>query len=141
VLHIGIGLASIGNNVLATWYTVGDEGPEVRISLSEDSGNNFSSAKRIDKGNPLGRVDASFIDENRIVVTWMEDIDSVANILLTLWDKQFNLLEEKVVDSVSNSRASGFPRIATMENKIYVSWTKGNTESSKVATTEILLND
>lgn len=69
----GPSIAANGQNLAIAWFTMQNEKPEARIAFSSDGGENIGLPIKIDEGNPLGRIDLLYLNEDEVLVSWMED--------------------------------------------------------------------
>src|SRR5262249_16294506 len=53
----GPALDADGDHVVAAWYSAAQNKDRVFAAFSDDGGKTFSAPRRVDLGNPLGRVD------------------------------------------------------------------------------------
>ena len=64
-------LATLGKRLAAVWYTGAGEGAG-GVFVAFDQGARFGPPLRVDDGAPEGRVDAVFLEDGALVVTWLE---------------------------------------------------------------------
>ena len=121
----GPAVSTSGERVAVSWYTAPEGEAQVKVALSGDQGAHFGEPIRLDDGDPLGRVDVKFWDEETALVSWVEqESDTIAAIRLKLINMAGEtLLEERVAD-IDPSRSSGFPRMAIQDGTGYLAWTK-----------------
>ena len=119
-----------GNRIVVSWFTNAGDSAKVKVAISENGGETFGEPKQIDLGNPLGRVDVKFDRQENIWVSWMENVDTEAEIFLRKISKE-NVLEEPIkVSTINEHRASGFPRMEILNHELYLVWTNSNEPSS-----------
>lgn len=133
----GPAIAAMGNLVAVLWYTMANDQAKVKIALSRDSGANFSEPVVISDQMPLGRVDVTFIDSENLIAIWVEDGEATATIMAKFISADLKSSPEFILTETSASRASGFPRIASADGRIYLSWTDYDEDTYQVRTAEL----
>jgi hypothetical protein len=61
-----------GERVAVAWFTAAGDSPMVKVAFSENSGDNFSAAMRLDQGSGDGQVTVALL-EHGAVVGWLEN--------------------------------------------------------------------
>lgn len=131
----GPAVASFKNNVVVAWFTAVNENPKVQLAFSKNQGNTFEKPFTINTSETIGRVDVVMASPNAAIVAWMENIGdkTLLQVMKVYADgtKSFPI----TVAETSFKRASGFPQIELINNKLYVAWTavNGNTKTIKTA--------
>jgi hypothetical protein len=116
-------VTSLNENVAVIWFTAAGMENRVNLAFSKNSGTDFETPIRIDTGEPLGRVDISFIDTENVVVSWMEDEGDETFIKFRKVNLNGQLGEIFTLANTSDSRASGFPQMAVLNGNVYFAWT------------------
>lgn len=130
----GPSVAAMNDNVAVAWFSAKDDTPKVQLVLSSDSGMSFSAPIVIASPNTNGRVGTVILESGDIVVSWMDTTDNEANIMLSRYNFNGELLSNVQVAASSASRRSGFPIIEATGNSVYVTWTDiSTTPQVKVA--------
>lgn len=125
----GPALAADGNRVFVSWFTASDEEPKVLAAFSHDGGKSFGEARRIDDGNPAGRIDVEILDPGA-AVSWLErssDTDEGARVRLRYLDDEGKLGASRGVANTSAGRASGFAQMTRYRGELYIAWTDAET--------------
>ena len=122
--------------VAVAWFSMADNSPEVKVSFSYDNGDNFDLPFRIDNGNPLGRIDMKILYSNVVVVTWMEQVKSEAEIVMAKVDHQSGVIEKRHIIATDQSRRSGFPQLELLGNDLFFAWT--TVDSTTIIKTGVL---
>ena len=133
----GPALAAHGGQVALAWYTAARDTPRVLLVFSQDGGAYFNAPFRLDGGKPLGRVDVSWMDENCLAVSWMEETGEEAETRLVIVDKRApdDIRDFFVLVRNSKARASGFPIIEALgENQLLAAWTQADSTGTRVKT-------
>ena len=129
----GPSIAALENSVAVGWFTaVGGEG-KVQIAFSEDNGENFGNSIRVDTKNATGRVEVEMISEKEAAIIWMEPNGEEEVIKVRKVAVSGEIGGPIIVSKTSAERASGFPQMAKVANKLFFAWTQ--TDSAKIVRT------
>ena len=110
--------------VAVAWYTMSNNTPKVQVAISTDSGANFNPPIRIDDGNPLGRVDLVY-DNNNLIISWLENKGKEKGIIRIAKINQDGLVEKKLtITQTSIARSSGFPILEKLDDQLIMAWTE-----------------
>ena len=71
----------------------------------------------------MGRLDVVLLDNGNAIVSSMNNNDGTSEILLHHITQQGQVSDPLIVSETTNTRSSGFPRMALHDNKIYMAWT------------------
>jgi hypothetical protein len=115
--------AADGNRLALPWFTASKDDPRVQVVFSEDGGATFGAPIRVDAGRALGRVDVELKGDGA-VVTWLARSTRGGEVLARRVSPKGDASEVVTVASTGADRASGFPRMASFDGKIYVAWTE-----------------
>ncbi len=119
----GPALDAEGNFVGLAWFSAANEQSVVKLSLSDDGGQNFSEAIALQEANPLGRVDVEVWNKEEVIVTWIEDEGEDTFIKIVRVNASGKIgIPQKIIQTKS-SRRSGFPRIQKVDNRLVLAWT------------------
>lgn len=108
------------------WFTRGrDDQPQVRWALSRNAGKTFGPHQIVDAKAPLGRADVTFLQDGSVAVLWVAaaDDDKTAEVRVRRYPVSGEPDAPLVVTTIAASRASGFPRMAAVADRILVAWT------------------
>jgi thiol-disulfide isomerase/thioredoxin len=132
----GPAVAARGDRLAVGWFTAAKPratgvaaqasagGSRVLLAVSQDGGESFSPAVRVDAGNPAGRVDVEWLDEDTVVAVWNERGEGErAELRARAIDVSGRLEADVTVAPVSAGRGSGFPRLAPYADGVAVAWT------------------
>ena len=135
----GPAISANGNQLAVAWFGKHNKKAEVKIAFSNDDGANFQKPIKIDDGQPLGRVDVLWIDNNELAVSWMEDVDDKAIIKIAKVNTN-GTVEKFDILSVSASRKSGFPILTKLGEELLLAWTEvGADDFTRIKTAKIHL--
>ena len=133
-------IADGNNNVAVAWYTMAHKKPKVMVSISSDAGANFGTPIQLDEGNPLGRVDLVFLN-NQLVVSWLEKIvDDKAAIRLVKINLEGVIERRMTLSQTNTSRSSGFPIMECLDNQLIMAWTEVLDEHENTSIRTALIN-
>ncbi len=116
-------LATAGDTVTVAWFTAPEQRPMVNVAFSVDGGQSFGGPTRVDEGDPLGRVDVELLPDGNALVVWLERLDADAAIRARVVGRDGGLGSAFTVSLTSESRGSGFPRMARVGNEVVIAWT------------------
>ena len=119
----GPALGSHEGSLTLVWFTQARDEPGVWAKRSNDFGESFGDALRLDDGDPIGRVDVSVLGDGSAVIAWLERVDDEAAVLLRRWngDQVGPIIE---LGRTAAHRGSGFPRLATDGSSVWAGWTE-----------------
>ena len=131
----GPSVDTFDNVVGLAWFTATRGEGEVQLIFSEDNGATFGDPIRIDSGNATGRVDLVMLNDSEAAILWMEPEgeDEVIRVMkVNSEGKKGQLI---TVSRTSPERASGFPQMEKLGEKLMFAWTdvSGDTSSIKTA--------
>ena len=133
-------IADGANKVAVAWYTMAGNQAQVKVSLSSDAGANFSKPIQIDEGNPLGRVDLVF-DNNNLIVSWLENSgNEKAAIRLAKVQSNGQIDQRMTVAQTNSARSSGFPIMEKLGNQLLIAWTEILDENENTTVRTALVN-
>ena len=121
----GPAAAASGDDVVVAWFTMAADTAVVRIAFSRDGGATFTAPLRIDDGQPVGRVDVTWLGDGSALAVWIESDDQGAATIRARrvlaaggMDASFEVAPS------SPDRASGFPRVAIAGDTVWFAWTE-----------------
>jgi len=119
----GPAVAARGKDVAIAWFTGAGEQGRTQIVFSKDSGATFGNPIRIDQGKPLGRIDAVWLNDRDVVVSWLENTKNGTEIRIRKISSDGQLSAPFTVADSSSARSSGFPRMAAAQDRLLIAWT------------------
>jgi hypothetical protein len=121
----GPALSADGEKVAAARFTLGGGEAAVRLAFSSDEGHTFPVDVRVDDGNPLGRSDVVLLPSGDALVLWIESpLEGGAEIRARRVAPDGRSDASFLVSATSPERASGFPRMERIGNRVYFAWTE-----------------
>jgi hypothetical protein len=120
----GPAMAAEGDRVALAWFTAPGDEARVKVAFSKDGGASFGDPVVVDAGRPLGRVGVTLADGKAYVV-WMEEADEgMATVEVRRVTRKGKVSKSRRIARTSAERASGFPQIARIGDRLVVAWTE-----------------
>lgn len=123
----GPAVAADGRRAAVAWFTAAPS-PRVNVAFSDDGGASFDSPVRVDGGQPQGRVGVILLDDGSALVSWLERAGDGAEIRLRRVPRAGLPPADTTgvirLADTSSERASGFPRMARLGDRILFAWTE-----------------
>jgi hypothetical protein len=120
----GPAIVANGDTVAVAWYTGARDTAKVQVAFSTDAGASFGAPVRLDAGNPAGRVAMTFDGRGSVIVAWVERLaGGDADVRARVVAPDGRATASVVVTRSSAARASGFPHLARVGDRLYASWT------------------
>jgi hypothetical protein len=131
----GPSVASDGRaSVVVAWFTAARDSALVMLSFSDDHGDNFGNAIRVDEGGPVGRVDVEMLADGSALVSWLEGGEGDgATVFVRRVTPDGRISTHQFVTASSGARSSGFPQMAISGDVVVFAWTDPG-EPSRVRT-------
>ncbi|MGH7678759.1 MAG: hypothetical protein ACRENU_09855 [Gemmatimonadaceae bacterium] len=137
----GPAVAASGDRVALAWFTAANDSPRVKLAFSGDRGATFGAPVRIDEGSPAGRVDVAMLRNGDALVSWIERTGGdTAAVRVRRVSRGGRASEPRTVAASSAARASGFPRMVIVDDRVMFAWT-APTRPSTVRVARMALND
>ena len=118
--------ATRGGLDAVAWFTgAGEGGGHVSVAFRPADHAAFDFPLRVDDGSAVGRVDVVFVDDESVLVTWLEYVDVETGAewrARRLW-RDGRRSAALALGAVPNERASGFLRLAPAEGGALAAWT------------------
>ncbi len=126
------------DQVAVAWYTEAKKQAQVKIAFSDDAGANFDAPFIVSDHAPLGRVDLT-LWEGKVIVTWLEKEEDEAKIQMAIYNKSGQLEDTKTLTNTLATHQSGFPKTASINGQVYLTWTVVDGEKTNIKTAKINL--
>ncbi len=126
----GPSVARQEETVAVAWYTAAHDTAKVKIAFSRDGGKTFAPPRRVDDGDPMGRVSVALLSNRDAVVCWMEMVEAGAEVRVRRVPHKGEAGKSITVTPTAATRASGFPRMALNGEDVIFAWTKLEDERS-----------
>ena len=79
----------------------------------------------MDLSQPIGRVDLIWINENEVMVSWIESAEKTTNIVTAIISKEGEVQNPRVVSEIEPGRVSGYPQMEIVDDQLFFAWTEG----------------
>lgn len=134
----GPDVAAIGNTVVVAWFTMAGDTARVRAAVSNDAGATFQAPIELSGRRALGRVQV-VAWRGRFAVAWMDETRDGAVLRLAQIDgDRPRVAGRRDLVSLARGRLAGFPRIASLGDRLLVVWTgSAGGDDHDAATTRI----
>lgn len=134
----GPSVAADGRRVAVAWFTEEGNVPRVQLAFSTDAGATFGAPTRVDDGDVMGRVDVVMLADGSALVCWMSGTkESGANKVRRV-TSDGKLGPVAILSESDISRASGFPRMARLGDRVHFAWTQfGKPSRVSTATADV----
>ncbi len=135
----GPAIDAFGDNIVSAWYTQAGGRPRVLTALYDAEDAKFNNSIIVDDEKVIGRVDVKLLNEEKFLVTYMEEAPGNQGVIKgKVYDSELNLLQELDLGYTIANRSSGFPRTAKIGNEFLVVYTEIN-NGHKLVTNKINL--
>lgn len=122
-------VSAIENTLVVAWFTIASDTARVNVIFSDNGGETFGKAIRVDEGSPIGRVDIVLLDEQSAMISWMEGTEIKVAKVRSDGTKESSI----TVATSSESRSSGFPQMTKSGDKLIFAWTDSKEKTIKLA--------
>jgi len=130
----GAAVSTKGDNVAVIWFTIANNTPKVKVAFSKDNGETFNEPVNIGDVDPMGRVDIEVLEGGSALVSWMDSVEDNTVIQLQKVGSDGTLSELITLTKSSESRSSGFPRMALDNDTAYLPCTNVGEENLSIKT-------
>lgn len=113
-----------GDQVAVAWYTEADGEPLVKVARSEDGGQTFGEPMVVAREYTLGRADLVLEEDGTIYVSWLAGRNDTGYVMLRSVTPEGELGEPIRVGITTSTRRSGFPRISSTADGLFLAWTQ-----------------
>jgi hypothetical protein len=122
------------NNVIVGWYTEANNIPSVKVAFSQDSGQIFGPAFRVDSGEGVGRVAVVMLPNAEALITWVEWRNEGEALVLCRARADDGCVARQTITINTAPGSINFPQIAHSDGVIYLAW-KQPLESGEMTST------
>ncbi|MBC8322075.1 MAG: exo-alpha-sialidase [Candidatus Marinimicrobia bacterium] len=112
------------DKVAITWYTAPDNNPQMNIAFSKDGGIRFGLPIRLDDGTAIGRTDLLWLDEENVLVSWLEEGDESGQLVLKTVNSTTGKVDSFKSFAINSGRGSGYPKLGMANGMVFVAWTE-----------------
>jgi hypothetical protein len=118
----GPAVAAAGPRLAVAWFGAPDEKAHARVAFSTDAGAGWGPGLRVDDGRPLGRVGVALMPGGDALVSWMEQVESGAELRVRRVSSGGGLSTSRTVAGTDATRSSGFPRMVVTRDRALFAW-------------------
>lgn len=119
----GPSIAARDERVVVAWFTGAGDVPAVNIAFSADAGHSFGDAVRIDRGQPVGRVDTLMLEDGLALISWVEWVGADEVLFVCLATEDGCISTRHVAENTAGGSVN-FPKVAATTERIYLAWTQ-----------------
>lgn len=134
-------VVSNDSSVAVAWFTAAFENPQVLIAFSNNGVVSFDKPMVLHDAMPLGRVDAAFIDEDTVLVSYMEAEGDDTFLKVKKVNTNGKISDAFTVSKLSSSRGTGVPQLEVLNNTAYVMWTDQQEEEKQLKAVKFSLEN
>ena len=134
-------VVSNSKNLAVSWFTVFDGKPTVNLSFSESYGSSFGSPIKINDLNAIGRVDAAFLNEKEVIVSYMEGDDVGTYLRIKKVSVDGKVSEPITISKIDSGRGTGVPQLEILNDEIFIVWTVFDDENNQLKTVRLNSKD
>ena len=111
------------NNLAVSWFTVSNENPIVNLSFSKSNGDSFGTPIKINDHDAIGRVDVAFLNEQEVIVSYMEGDDVGTYLRIKKVSIDGKVSEPITISKIDGGRNTGVPQLEIFNSEIFIVWT------------------
>ena len=125
-----------GHSAVA-WFSAPNEEAQVKVAFAQGYQGQFGPAIRMDSGNATGRVNVVMLNETEAAVLWMEPQGEKELLRLQKVSDSGQKGKMVTIAETSADRASGFPQLARVHDRLFVAYTLNQENASMFYMTSI----
>ena len=110
-------------NLAVAWFTASDDNPRVNVSFSKTNGDSFNTPLKVNDHSAIGRVDVAFLNDNEVIVSYMEVDDIKAYLRIKKVSVNGEVSEPITISEIDGGRNTGVPQLEVINNEIFIVWT------------------
>jgi len=126
-------IAAKEKNVAVAWYSEADSNPVVKIAFSNNTGESFNQAVKVNEAKTIGRVDLLMLDDGSALVSWIEGNAQKAELKARQVKTDGTMSEPFIIAQTSIERKSGFPKMIKVANEMIFASTDVATNRIRVS--------
>lgn len=113
-----------GDNAVVAWFTAAENVPAVKIAFSQNGGQSFGTAFRVDGGDGVGRVATVMLPNAEALITWVEWRDEGEALMMCRATPDDGCVARQIITINTVPGSINFPQIAHSNGMIYLAWTQ-----------------
>ena len=110
-------------NIAVGWFTVFKGDPQINVSFSKSDGESFDTPIKINDYNAIGRVDIEFLNDDEIIISYMEYDDNGTYLKIKKVSDNGNISEPITISKIDGGRSTGVPQLEIINTEIFLVWT------------------
>ena len=130
---------SNGKEMSVAWFTAAGGNPTVNIAFSSNLGESFDAPIKINDLETIGRVDVAYINDNEVLVSYIESDDSVTYLKCKKVHKNGTVSEAITISTIDASRSTGVPQLEIFKNEVFVVWTTSMDKKNQLKSVKFTL--
>ena len=119
-----------GERAVVAWFTAALDKPVVNVAFSDNAGQSFGRALRIDNGEAAGRVDVLQLGDGTALVSWVEWTKAGEALIVCRALPESGCSNRQVITLNDAPGAINFPRMELTNDGVYIAWTQPLIEQS-----------
>lgn len=116
-------VVSNSSNLAVAWFTATHGIPIVNVSFSTTFGNSFLAPIKINDVDAIGRVDIDFLNENEVIVSYIETDDLGTYLRVKKVSVDGSISKSVTIANIDGGRNTGVPQLEIINHEIFVVWT------------------
>jgi hypothetical protein len=120
------------------WFTGADDNPKVKLAFSSGSNLNFKEPIVLNDLAGIGRVDVAFVNENEVLVTYMETDEIKTYLRCKKVSVSGKVSKAFTISEIDASRSTGVPQLEIVNKNAYVVWTVSEDKKNQLKTVKFL---
>ena len=127
----GPSISASENDVVVAWWTGATEHSAVRAARSKDGAATFGATIEIDADGSFGRVESLLLPSGDALILWHDKRRDGAALVARRLHADGSLGPIHTIDTVADSRSSGFPRAALQATDLWLTCTASGVGASR----------
>lgn len=117
----GPAVSTSADALAVAWFSGASTPGTVRVAFARGD-EAFGTPIVVDDGNPLGRVDLVWLDDDSVAVMWMETVEQGAEIRIRRVSRSGARSLPRRIASTEASRRAGFPQMERVGASLALAW-------------------
>lgn len=137
----GPALDANDETVAVAWFTGANDVAAVNVSFSDDAARSFGAPVRIDRGDPVGRVDLELLDDGTALVSWIEWNAGAEALFVCRVERETGCIQDHLLATNSSGASMNFPRMTRIGRDLYIAWTQPDETGDDLALRRAVLSE
>ena len=118
--------------VAAAWFTKANGTGHIKVRFSQDAAATWGETYQVDADDPVGRVDLLALPNGQFVVSWLGRTKDGATLNLRRVANDGTMTPVSRLAALPASRKTGVPRMARVDDNIFLVWTEPDTSETEL---------